>query len=95
MDHELRYTGLVLSYLFPGMIKLLISLENGLHIADPTFTGTATALAFRLEPDLSSPAGILTVDGESIKYGAVQGQVLPSVARVMSIERQIKKVTPL
>jgi hypothetical protein len=70
------------------MIKLLASLENGVEVTNTSYTASATAVAFRLEPDPNSPPGIMTVDGESIDYGALQAQVLPSMARVMSIRRR-------
>ena len=70
------------------MAKLLTSLEGGLHISDDPYATCATAVAFRLEPDPNSPSGIMTVDGESIDYGSLQAQVLPSMARVMSIRQR-------
>jgi len=73
---------------FAGMAKLLLSLEGGLHLSDDPYTTCATVAAFRLEPDPSSPPGIMTVDGESIDYGSLQAQVLPSMARVMSIRQR-------
>ena len=39
--------------------------------------------AFRLEP-ITTP-GHMTVDGELVDYGPIQGQVLPSMARIMAM----------
>lgn len=70
-----------------GMIQMLMSLETGLRISDHGDTVIVPVLAFRLEPDASLPPGLLTVDGECVDYGPIQAQVLPSMARVMSIRR--------
>ena len=70
-----------------GMIQMLMSLETGLRISDHGDTVIVSVLAFRLEPDASLPPGLLTVDGECVDYGPIQAQVLPSMARVMSIRR--------
>jgi len=64
---------------------MLMSLESGLRISDQGDTTVIPVLAFRLEPDAAFPPGLLTVDGECVDYGAIQAQVLPSMARVMSI----------
>jgi len=42
--------------------------------------------AFRLEP-LGPQQGNLAVDGELVDYGPIQAQVLPSMARVMSLAK--------
>ena len=68
-----------------GMIQMMMSLESGLRISDHGDTKIIPVLAFRLEPDPSFPPGLLTVDGECVEYGPIQAQVLPSLARVMSI----------
>ena len=68
-----------------GMIQMLTSLNSGLQIGDNGNTQVVPVLAFRLEPDPSCAPGLLTVDGECIDYGPIQAQVLPSLARVMSI----------
>jgi len=70
-----------------GMIQMLMSLESGLRTSDQGDTVIVPVLAFRLEPDPSLPPGLLTVDGECVDYGPIQAQVLPSAARVMSIQR--------
>ena len=69
-----------------GMIQMLMSLDSGLRISDDGDMTIIPVLAFRLEPDPSFPPGLLTVDGECVDYGPIQAQVLPSMARVMSIQ---------
>ena len=69
------------------MIQMMMSLESGLRISDHGDTMSVPVLAFRLEPDPALPAGLLTVDGECVDYGPIQAQVLPSMARVMSLRR--------
>lgn len=64
---------------------MLMSLDSGLRISDHGDTMIVPVLAFRLEPDPSCPPGLLTVDGECVEYGPIQAQVLPSMARVMSV----------
>jgi len=68
-----------------GMLQMMMSLETGLRVSDHGDTMIIPVLAFRLEPDPSLPPGLLTVDGECVDYGPIQAQVLPSLARVMSI----------
>jgi len=67
---------------------MMMSLETGLRVSDHGDTVIVPVLAFRLEPDVSLPPGLLTVDGEQVDYGPIQAQVLPSMARVMSIRHQ-------
>lgn len=74
--------------LLTGMMKLLASLETGPRVRETGYGSTAEVLAFRLETDPDQSPGIMTVDGESIDYGSLQAQVLPSMARVMSIKRE-------
>lgn len=38
--------------------------------------------AFRIEPDMNE-RGCMTVDGEHVDYGPIQGEVFPGLARVM------------
>ena len=45
--------------------------------------------AFRLEP--ITPNGIITVDGEKVDYGPIQAQVLPGIARVMTLQKWGKR----
>lgn len=37
--------------------------------------------AFRLEP--SDDDGIITIDGENVKYGPVQGEIIPGIINVI------------
>jgi len=69
------------------MIQMMMSLETGLRVSEHGDTAIVPVLAFRLEPDASLPPGLLTVDGERVDYGPIQAQVLPSMARVMSVRR--------
>jgi sphingosine kinase len=39
--------------------------------------------AFRIEPDRTSGNGNITIDGEKIEYGPVQGEIFPGIARIM------------
>lgn len=67
----------------------LIQLLNAMQAAQPPLDDPHVdfikARAFRLEP--LSNAGTMTVDGEVIEYGSVQAQVLPSMARVMNLQK--------
>jgi len=67
---------------------MLMSLGSGLRISDHGDTTIIPVLAFRLEPDPSFPPGLLAVDGECVDYGPIQAQILPSVARVMSLRHR-------
>ena len=67
-----------------GALGLMASVEKGSHTNrdDVCFIDVK---AFRLEP-ITYP-GIMTVDGERVSYGPIQGQVHPGLARVMSRKR--------
>jgi hypothetical protein len=79
----IRYEGMTRTKL----IKLMTAMESGDHVGMSGIE-TIPCKAFRIEPldDDGSPGGkgILTCDGEAIDFGPVQGQVLPSCARVMT-----------
>lgn len=63
------------------LLSLFNKMEDGSHVeADECVT--VSAQAFRLEPDLSEN-GTLAVDGESIPYSVVQGQIHKGLGRVM------------
>ena len=66
------------------MIQMFASLEDGLKVQNSS-TETFKVRAFRLEPLTLN--GMMTVDGEKVDYGAIQAEVLPSVARVMSMRK--------
>jgi len=65
------------------LIKLYLAMQDGGE--DPDLE-VVRVTGFRLEP-LDQQEGSLTVDGELVDYGSVQGQVVPSVARVMSLAK--------
>jgi len=68
-----------------NLIRLFVALEGGLEVRENDHsTEVVKVLGFRLEPH--STTGLMTVDGERIDYGPIQAQVLPSMARVMSIK---------
>lgn len=63
------------------LLSLFNKMEDGSHVeADECVT--VSAQAFRLEPDLTEN-GTLAVDGESIPYSVVQGQIHKGLGRVM------------
>ena len=70
------------------MIQMFASLEDGLKVQNSS-TETLKVMAFRLEP--LTPNGMMTIDGERVEYGAIQAEVLPSVARVMSMRKSSTK----
>ena len=64
------------------LLSHLLTMETGDHLKDPAFE-MIKVKAFRLEP--ITPNGHISVDGEEVAYGPVQGYVLPGMARVMSL----------
>jgi len=73
-----------------AVASFLLNLASGDHLKSQ-YVEMAAVRAFRLEP--REKDGIMTVDGERIQYGPIQGQVLPSVGRVLS--RQPNVANPL
>ena len=67
------------------LVKLYIAMQDGTASDDPRYEIIHVS-AFRLEP-LGPQQGALAVDGEAVDYGPIQGQVLPSMARVMSLAK--------
>jgi len=65
------------------LLKLYSAMQQGTADSDPS-AEVIRVSAFRLEP-ISQRQGTLMVDGELVDYGPIQAQVLPSVARVMSL----------
>lgn len=63
------------------VMYFLASLQTGDHVHSP-YVDVTPIHAFRLQP--SQQDGFMTVDGEVIPCGAIQAEVLPSIARVMS-----------
>ena len=64
-----------------AITTFLLNLSTGDHLKSPHVRMVAVR-AFRLEP--REKDGIMTIDGERIQYGPVQGQMLPSMARVLT-----------
>ncbi|KAL8605894.1 hypothetical protein ACOMHN_050305 [Nucella lapillus] len=65
------------------LLNLFLTFSGGVHVDSPDVE-LVPVLAFRLEPDLDS--GNIMIDGERLRPTPVQGQVLPSVARIMAIQ---------
>ncbi|XP_067936065.1 sphingosine kinase 1-like [Watersipora subatra] len=63
------------------MLGLLGDFETGAHLRRDVVEYVRVH-AFRLEPHASD--GNLVVDGEKIKFGAIQGRVLPNRARILT-----------
>ena len=68
-----------------GMLGLLTKADTGAHL-DMDEVVRKEAIAFRLEPQTTP--GLLTVDGEQMYYGPLQGQIHPGLARVMCRKRR-------
>jgi len=66
------------------ILRVLLAFQEGREVNDDA-AEVVCVKAFRLEP--LTDRGILTVDGETIKYGPVQAHVLPGVARVMALDK--------
>ncbi|GAV09313.1 hypothetical protein RvY_18877 [Ramazzottius varieornatus] len=64
-----------------AVTSFLLNLSTGDHLKSP-YVQMVAIRAFRLEP--RDKDGIMTIDGERIQYGPVQGQMLPSMARVLT-----------
>ena len=67
-----------------GMLSLLTKAEKGTHLERPEVQ-VIDVKAFRLEP--RTEEGVLTVDGEVVKYGLMQAQVHQHLARVYCCKR--------
>ena len=82
----IRYEGMTRSKL----LKLMTAMESGNHVGSEGVE-IIPCTAFRIEPvsngtsgSSKEEGGIMTCDGEAIDFGPIQGQVLPSIARVMT-----------
>jgi len=81
MNDGLVYLLVVRAPLTRAMLFTLMSqMETGAHV-DNEKVEIIPIRAFRLEP--LSPGGNIAVDGEKVKYGPVQGEVIPGLARLM------------
>uniref|UniRef100_T1H2Z1 Uncharacterized protein n=1 Tax=Megaselia scalaris TaxID=36166 RepID=T1H2Z1_MEGSC len=74
----------------PALLNFMMGLSSGTHLPDKehNFFKVIPVTAFRIEPTGSD--GILTVDGERVDYGPIQGEVCPSLAKVMVPEKFVK-----
>nr|XP_006812074.1 PREDICTED: sphingosine kinase 2-like [Saccoglossus kowalevskii] len=63
-----------------NLISMFLDLESGLHIKHSGVI-VEYVKAFRIEPITSGE--IMTVDGELVPYGPIQGEILPGKARVI------------
>lgn len=66
------------------ILRIMLAFQDGKEMNDDA-AETVCVKAFRLEP--LTERGILAVDGESVKYGPIQAQVLPSLAQVMALKK--------
>lgn len=65
------------------LIQLFAAMLSAEPLPDDPALDSVKVRAFRLEP--LTPNGNLTVDGEVVAYGPIQAQVLPSMARVITL----------
>lgn len=67
----------------PQITKFLLAMSSGTHLpASPNpHIEVIPCRAFRIEPQ--GKDGIITVDGERVDYGPIQGEILPGMIRVM------------
>ncbi|XP_022095454.1 sphingosine kinase 2-like isoform X2 [Acanthaster planci] len=63
-----------------NMVQFVDAIQTGKHLTLP-FTQSIFVKAFRLVPRTED--GIITVDGEEIEYGPVQGEILSDKARII------------
>jgi len=68
------------------LVRLYAAMQDGSAVEDPS-AEVIRVTAFRLEPT-GRRRGVLMVDGEPVDYGPIQGQVMPSMARVMTLAQQ-------
>ena len=67
------------------LLQLLIDIDDGSHV-NRTKVEVYKAVAYRNEPDLSTnKQGLYSLDGEKVDYGPIQGNILPSQARVKKL----------
>ena len=63
------------------MFQFLMNADKALHVGKPGVE-MVPVRAFRVVP--IQPKGHMSIDGESFHFGPVQGQILPSRAKVFS-----------
>lgn len=66
------------------LLSFLLGLSTGTHLPNPSneFIQMIPCTAFRIEPG-ATQQGFMTVDGEKVEYGPIQGEVFPSIAQVI------------
>ncbi|KAJ8683243.1 hypothetical protein QAD02_019035 [Eretmocerus hayati] len=64
-----------------GLLQFLLGLSTGAHLSCPGVE-MIPVRAFRIEP-VEDSEGLLTVDGEKVDYGPIQGEIFSSLASVM------------
>jgi hypothetical protein len=70
------------------LINVFSNMHNGTHTSTPE-SEMIKVKAFRFEPEATN--GIMTCDGERIQFGPIQGQILPSLANIMVLNKQNDK----
>ncbi|XP_034275437.1 sphingosine kinase 2 [Pantherophis guttatus] len=75
-----------------AMIRLFLAMEKGTHLdhESPYFTHLPVR-AFRIEP--LTHKGIITIDGERVEYGPIQGQIHHGIANLVTGINQSKLTT--
>ncbi|XP_053118012.1 sphingosine kinase 2 isoform X3 [Hemicordylus capensis] len=75
-----------------ALIRLFLAMEKGTHFEQecPHLT-LLPVRAFRIEP--LTRKGILTIDGERVEYGPIQGQVHHGVAKLITGSNRVKITT--
>ncbi|KAL5292176.1 SPHK1 family protein [Megaselia abdita] len=76
----------------PALLNFMMGLSSGTHLPDKehNYFKVIPVTAFRIEP--TGNDGILTVDGERVDYGPIQGEVCSSLAKVMVPEKFVKSL---
>lgn len=67
------------------MLQFLLGLASGAHADCSSWNGVIELIpvqGFRIEPNLDED-GYMTVDGEHVEYGPIQGEVFPSLIKTM------------
>ena len=64
------------------LFKMIDRMAKGNH-TEMNMVRVVEAKAFRIEPADDGPPGLITLDGEEVPYGPLQGQVHPQMGRVL------------
>nr|XP_033815880.1 sphingosine kinase 2 [Geotrypetes seraphini]XP_033815881.1 sphingosine kinase 2 [Geotrypetes seraphini]XP_033815882.1 sphingosine kinase 2 [Geotrypetes seraphini]XP_033815883.1 sphingosine kinase 2 [Geotrypetes seraphini]XP_033815884.1 sphingosine kinase 2 [Geotrypetes seraphini] len=73
-----------------AMVRLFLAMERGSHFEYPHFTHMPVR-AFRLEP--LTHKGVMTVDGERVEYGPIQGQIHRRLCNLITGTPKVKMST--